>query len=133
MNLEQAIHERWGQAAALAALLPTERITTGRAVDTTRPYAILACPRRQTVIRTNDGAAVDEVTTQIDVWHDRYDAGQAILAQIIAAFDRSDFPLSDGRRVVQMRREGDSATQQDDGVWQLTITFLVQVYLPSGV
>lgn len=131
MSLEQAIHERWAQVAALAALLPAERVTTGRAMDASLPYATLACPRRRTAIRTNDGATVDDVTLRIDVWHESYDAGQAIVAAIATAFDRSDFPLAGGRRVVGMRRDGDSVTQHADGVWQQTIEFLVQVYLPS--
>lgn len=132
MTLEQAIHERWAQAAALASLLPAERVTTGRTVNTARPYATLSCPHRRTAIRTNNGGGVDAVTLRIDLWYDCYDAGQTLLAQLLATFDRTDFPLADGRRVVQMRRDTDAVTQHPDGVWQLSAEFLVHVYFPSG-
>lgn len=132
MSLEQTIHERLAQAAALAAVLPAERITTGRAAATSRPYAVLSCPRRCAVIRTNDGG-LDEVAVRIDVWHDSYDAGQTILTELAAALDRADFPLAGGGRVVEMRRTTESASQQDDGVWKRSIEFLVRVYLPSAV
>lgn len=132
VGIEQAIHDRWAETAALAALLPAERVTIGRTVGASRPCAVLTCPRRRAVLRTNDGG-LDDVTLQIDLWHDRYDAGQTILTELVAALDRADFPLSEGRRVVQMRRTTDAACQQDDGVWRWSIEFLVQVYLPSGV
>ncbi len=132
MSLEQAIHQRWAQAAALTALLPAERVTTGRAVGVARPYATLHCPHRRTAIRTNDGGGVDAVTVRIDLWFDSYDAGQALLAQLVTTFDRTDFPLADGRRVVQMQHNADTVTQHDDGVWQLSAEFLVHVYFPSG-
>jgi len=133
MNLEQAIHERWAASEALASLLPAENVRTGRSYGQPMPYAALTRLGSRTAFRTNAGDAMDEVTLRINVWHDDYDAGRAILEQVKAAFDRSDFALSGGDRVVQMRRTDDSASQHDDGAWQFTIEFLVQVHLPSGV
>jgi len=132
VSLEQALHERWSQSPALAALLPAERVATGRTVGVGRPYATLARLRSRATFHTNTGDSLDEVTLRIDVWHDSYDAGLAILEQIQAAFDRSSFSLAGNRRVVQMRRSGDTITAHDDGVWQLSIAFVVYVYLPSG-
>lgn len=133
MNLESAIHQRWAASDALASLLPAESVKTGRSFGDPLPYATIARERSRTAFRTNAGDAMDEVTLRIDVWHDDYDAGRAIAEQVKAAFDRSDFALSGGDRVVQMRRSGDSASQHEDGVWQFSVEFLVQVYLPSGI
>lgn len=133
MSLEQTIHQRWAADAALGALLPAERVTTGRATCSKRPYATIVRTASRPALRTNAGDAVDEVTLRIDIWHDRHHAGQAILQQVKAAFDRSDFALPGGQRVIQMRRTSDVAVQHDDGLWQFTIEFLVQVYLPRGV
>jgi len=133
VNLEEAIHQRWAASEALAALLPAENVHTGRSLGDTIPYATLTRRANRTALRTNSGDALDEVSLRIDVWHDDYDAGRAIVHEIKAAFDRSDFALSGGDRVVEMRRTDDSASQHDDGVWQFTIDFLVQVYLASGV
>ena len=133
MNLEQAIHQRWAASEALAALLPAGAVKTGRSLDDTVPYATVTRRANRTVFRTNAGDALDEVTLRIDVWHDDYDAGRAILREVKEAFDRSAFDLTGGDRVTQMRRASDFASQHDDGVWQLTIDFLVQVYLVRGI
>ena len=132
MNLEQAIHQRWAAAFALCQLLPADRLRTGLARGTAMPYATLVRKPGRTLFRTNAGDALEEVPLGIHVWHDRFDASQAIAQQVQAVFDRSDFSLSDGARVVQMRRAGESVVQHDDGIWQWAIEFYVQVYLPSG-
>jgi hypothetical protein len=116
----------------LVSLLPEKRVTTGRAADETLPYATLTRLKNHTAFRTNAGDAVDEVTLRIHVWHDDYDAGRAVVEQLKAVFDRSDFALDSADRVVQMQRTDDSASQHDDGIWQFAIEFLVQVHLASG-
>jgi len=133
VNLEQVVHQRWAASEALNAALAAERVKTGRSFDAALPYATIKRRANRTAFRTNAGDALDEVALRIRVWHDEYDAGRAIVHQIKAAFDRSDFPLAGGDRVVQMRRTDDSASQHSDGTWQFTVDFLVQVHLASGV
>ena len=133
MNLEQAIHQRWADTPALEALLPAARLKTGRSRGDPMPYATLTRQRNRTALRSNAGDAVDETALQIDVWCEEFDAGHAIAEQVKAAFDRAAFDLSGGDRVVQMRRTGDAASQDPDGVWRFALQFLVQVHLPSGV
>ena len=132
MNLEQVVHQRWAAAEGLSSLLSVDNVKTGRSFDGSVPYASIARLGNRTGFRTNAGDALDEVTLRINVWHDDYDAGRAIMEQVKATFDRSDFALSGGDHVVQMRRTSDSASQHDDGTWQFTVEFLVQVHLPSG-
>jgi hypothetical protein len=132
MNLEQAIHQRWAAASALCQLLPAARLHTGLARGVATPYATLVRKPGRTLFRTNAGDALEEVLLAIHVWHDRFDAGQAVAQQVQAVFDRSDFSLSDGDRVVQMRRAGESAVDHEDGVWQWVIEFFIHVHLPSG-
>jgi hypothetical protein len=133
VNLEQAVHQRWAASEALAAMLAAERVTTGRSLGDSVPYATITRRQCRTAFRTNAGDALDEVTLRIHVWHDDHEAGRAIVEQVKATFDRSDFELAGGARVVQMRRAHDAAVQHDDGTWQFTVEFLVEVYLPSGV
>ena len=133
MNLEQAIHQRWAADDVLAALLPAERVKTGRPSDSRVPYATVRREKNRTVLRTNAGDAVDEVTLRITVWHNDHDAGRTIVQKVKAAFDRGSFDLSGGDRVLQMCRTSDNARQHDDGLWQFDVKFLVQVYLPNGV
>ena len=133
MNLEQVIHQRWAASGELVSLLPAENVKTGRAFADPLPYATITREKSRTVLRTNAGDAVDEVTIRINVWHDNHDAGWAVAEQVKAAFDRSEFALSGDDRVVQMCRSEDAASQDEDGTWLFTITFLVQVYLSSGI
>lgn len=132
MNLEQAIHERWAASPVLCQLLAADRLSTGLAKGTGTPYATLSRRPGRTLFRTNAGDAMDEVPLVFHLWHGRFDAGQAIVRQVHAVFDRSDFALSDGGHVVHMRRGGLSVVEHDDGVWQWVIEFSVHVYLPSG-
>jgi hypothetical protein len=132
VNLEQVIHQRWAASEGLNSLLSAGAVKTGRSLAGSVPYAGIARLGNRTAFRTNAGDALDEVTVRINVWHDDYDAGRAILGQVKTTFDRSDFALLGGDRVVQMRRTNDSASQHDDGTWQFTVEFLVQIHLPSG-
>lgn len=132
MKLEQAIHARWAASAALGELLPAERFTTGLAHATERPYATLVRKPGRTLCRTHAGDAVDEIPLEIHIWHDAFEACQAIAHQVQAAFDRSGFPLSDGGRVLQMRRAGESVVEHAGGVWQWTVAFSARIHLPSG-
>mgnify|MGYP005839736353 CR=1 FL=1 len=129
MSLEQAVHERWAASQALAALLPADRVSTGRSSCPTVPYATILPERRQTALRTNAGDTVDEVTLRVNVWHEAYGAGRAIVEQVRAAFDRAAFELPGGGRVLHMRRTSESAAQHGDGLWQLSIQFLARVCL----
>jgi len=132
LNLEQAIHERWAASDGLNALLPAENLKTGRSLGDAMPYATIARLKNRTLFRTSAGDALDEVTLRVNVWHDEYDAGRAVAEEVKAAFDRGSFALSGDDRVVQMLRTNDFASQHDDGAWQFTTEFLVQVYLSSG-
>ncbi len=132
MDLLAAIHQRWSTTPALESLLSADRLRTGLVHGEGRPYATLERKSSRTAFRTNAGESLDEVTLAIHVWHDSYDAGEAIVQAALAAFDRSDFDLSGGDRVVQMRRTAESAKQHDNNVWQFTLEFSASVHLCSG-
>jgi len=132
MKLEQAIHARWAASAALCALLPAERFATGLAHAAEVPYATLARRPGRTLFRTNAGDALDEIPLEIHVWHDEFDAAQAIAHEVKAAFDRGAFTLGDGGHVLRMLRAGESVVEHADGLWQWTIAFSLHVHLPSG-
>jgi hypothetical protein len=130
MTLEQAIHTRWAADAKLNAALPAERVTTGRTSLSGVPYATILRQSCRTLLRTNAGDSLDEITLRIHVWHDDHDAGRAITDAATAAFDQATFPLDAGRRVVQMRRQSEATEEHPAGKWQFTLAFTVQVYVP---
>jgi hypothetical protein len=131
MDLEQAIRQRWGATPALDGLLPVSKLKTGLARGDTLPYATLARTGSRPALRTAAGDAIDEVAVRITIWHGDYDGGSAIVGQVAAAFDHSDFALAGGGRVIQMRRTNLAATEHDDGAWQFTIEFLAEIHIPS--
>ena len=133
MNLAQVIHQRWAAAAALDALLPAARVYTGLSVDPTVPFAVISKLSEQPTSYHNDGSAVAAVGLRIEVFHSQYDAAAAIMQQVKAAFDRSDFPLAGSDKVVDMQRLNDFERQTADGVWHCTCDFQCTVHLAAGV
>jgi hypothetical protein len=133
MNLDQVIHQRWAATAALDGLLPAERLYTGMSVDPTLPYAVLNKESERPGDYYNDGSAMVAVGLRIEVFAGQYQSGADILHQLKAAFDRSEFALAGGDKVVDMRRLNDFEKQSEDGVWQFTCDFQCTVYLSAGV
>jgi hypothetical protein len=133
MNLMEVIHQRWAAADALDDLLSAERVFTGLNVDRDVPYAAIRKRADRPLSRHNDGSAASNVALRVEVFHDDHDAALAILHQVKTAFEGTAFDLSDGDKVLDMRRVDDWAVQGDDQVWQLTIDFNCTIHLTAGV
>ena len=129
MNLAEVIHQRWAAAAALEDLLPASRVYTGMSVDPATPYAVIAKLSDRPAGYHNDGSAVTTVGVRIQVFHDNYDSAAAVVDQVIAAFDRTDFALAGADKVINMQRGNDFHQQEDDGTWRMVIDFDCTVYL----
>ena len=106
---------------------------TGLSVDRDVPYAAIRKRADHPLSRHNDGSAASKVALRVDVFHDDHDAALAILHQVKTAFEGTAFDLSDGDKVLDMRRVDDWAVQGDDQVWQLTIDFNCTIHLTAGV
>jgi len=132
MNLAQAIHERWAEAAALNALLPVSRVYTGASFDPALPLVVISKQSDKPDSYQSDGSAIDVVVLQMRVLHARYDAAAEIMREIKKAFDRTSFDLADGDTVQNMQRINDYERQRADGAWELIIDFKCTIYLASG-
>ncbi|NUQ66145.1 MAG: DUF3168 domain-containing protein [Pirellulales bacterium] len=130
MTIEEAIHQRWAASTDLNNLPSAERLFTGRAHGGSLPYATLVRESSRPVCRTS-GGDVEEVALRIYVWHDDYEAGQAIVRRAEAVFGRCSFALGDGGRVSSMRPGRRTDRQHEDGRWQFTLRFLAQVFYPK--
>jgi hypothetical protein len=131
MNLEQTLHQHWSDSPALNALLHADRVTTGRSSLGSLPRATLARRSRRTVCRTNSGDSLEEVTVEMRLRHQSFDDGTAIVQQFLTTFDRSQFSLSDGAQVLNLRRIEDDCRQADDGTWQFRVEMLARIQLPA--
>ncbi len=127
MTLEQAFHQRWAASAELNGLLPADRFFTGRSFGTPLPHAILARRSTRAIGRSN-GGAIEETTLPIHLWHRDYDAGRTIACQIEAVFDRCRLEATDEELVTSVRRGRRTDRQHEDGLWQFTLRFIVQVF-----
>ena len=133
MNLAQILHHRWAAAEPLNELLPAERVFTGTSVVPDMPLAVIAPTRAKPAVQFADGAGLDTVGVSIDVYDPSYDASQAVLEAVKAAFDRISFDLAGGARVLYMRRTADHARQEPDGTWRTTIEFDCTVLVKKAV
>ncbi len=132
MNLEQALHQRWSDHQALNAVLPADRVTTGRSSLGSLPRATVSRRTRRTVCRTNSGDTIEEVTLDMRLRHESFDDGIAVVQHFLTAFDRSQFSLSDDAKVLSLRRIEDDSYQADDGTWQFRVEMLARVHLPAS-
>ena len=133
MNLAQAIHTRWAADAALNGLLPVTQVMTGIYVagEPGSRYATVTLCGGRFEGAANDGSSIDTVTIRIQVHYDHYDAGRSIADALLAAFDRSSFPLSPTDKVICMQRTGLPTETQDatGGRWSWTVDFQCRVSL----
>lgn len=132
MNLEQALHKRWSEDQALCALLPVERVTTGRSSLGTLPRATLCRQSRRTICRTNSDYTFEEATVEMQLRHDSFDDGIAIIQQFLTGFDRSQFSLQERVKVLSLRRIDDDCCQAEDGTWQFRVQMLARLQIPPA-
>jgi len=69
MEIEQLLHQRWNDAAALEALLPSRRVTTGRSLLNTLPRAAIGRRSRSVVCRTNLGEVIEQIVLEVRLEH----------------------------------------------------------------
>ena len=145
MNIEEMIHDRWENTAALNNLLDVSRLKTGEnlGVDEARneeetnegppvlPFCIVdfdGAPHKV----CNCGDGIDAVGVVFQLFHPTHATAKAIAEQIRACYHRSRFSLSDGRSVMNMRRRDNAAFPEPDGVWRFVEGFEAKVYLSAG-
>ena len=136
MNLSQVLHQQWAANATLNGLLPVANLHTGTyfATDPTFPYATLAPQPGDVQSRMNDGHRIDTQTVRFVVYHgaDSYDEGVIIAQAVDDAFDKLDFDLGGGDRVISMLVDGPpSEEQNDEGNWSWVIDFTCMIHVAA--
>jgi hypothetical protein len=137
MSLTGAIHTQWEANATLNGLLPVASVQTGTffATEPTFPYATITEPTGGSIrARMNDGHRIDEVLVRIAIYHgaDNYDEGEAIVTAVDDAFDKLEFDISNGDRVIAMMIDGPASKDQDDeGNWTWVIDFTCMVQMAA--
>lgn len=131
MNLAAIIHARWEDATALNAVLPAERLFTGRIPrDTANPCARLSITGSLAGKRS-DKAAERNVEIQIAHWVDQNDfsTGQDVQDKIEEAFDNYDALLEDST-LINLRHTSSFFLQEENVMpshWQFVTQFSATV------
>jgi len=128
VSIEQAIHAHWAQCQELAALVPADRLTTGRPARDVAGCATLERTATRPCLPTNNGYAIEEVALRVVFWHDDYDAGHAILEAVVAALDGVALEMDGGARWARLRRTDQSTTHEPDGRWVFHVRLSARIH-----
>ena len=132
MTVIEGIHQRWAATPALCAVLPATRLWTGISADSSLPRAVVRLRSDKPLTACNDGAIVRGIGVRVQVFHGSYAAATTIVEQVKAAFERADFDLGDGNRVIDMRHTDSAEDERADGVWRIAGDFLCTVSLAAA-
>ena len=130
-SLPQAIHAIWAANAALAAAVPADRFITGRVPGSEEmPYVRLELESGGNIQRSRQSQYQKQVCT-FHVWTDTFDAGDAIVPAIRAAFANEEFDWGTGG-VTDFRQEGTAGTSQvstpEYKAWETVVTFAASTW-----
>jgi hypothetical protein len=125
-GLESAINAIWAANVALIALVPADRLITGRVPPSEQmPYVRLEPEGGAETGRSNASLYATEKIS-FHIWSDTIDAGQAIAPLIRNCFASNAFNWTTGA-VLDMKWDGPPASRQTTDpeikAWQTTVTF----------
>lgn len=125
MSVEAAIHEIISDntnpdAVSLLALLPANRIVTGRIQSgDPLPWCTINLESDQTEYRSSTGT-VRQPLVRFQIWHHDHAAAVSIREAVRTLFENKEFALAHGK-ILSTRIENDYSIQEDDGVWQFVV------------
>ncbi len=130
-GLESAINAIWAANTALTALVPADRLITGRVPPSEQmPYVRLEPEGGSNTTRSNKSLYQTE-RVLFHVWSDTFDVGRQIAPLIRAAFASMAFNWGTGA-VLDMQWDGPPISRQvtdpELKAWQTTITFTASTW-----
>ncbi len=130
-GLESAINAIWAANAALTAVVPVDRLITGRVPPSEQmPYVRLEPDGGSDEARTNASLYQTE-KVRFHVWSDGFDVGRQIHPLIRAAFASMAFNWTSGA-VLDMKCDGPPISRQTSDpeikAWQTTVSFTLTTW-----
>jgi hypothetical protein len=123
MRIEAALHARWAENEALAAIIPPERFTTGPARGATAlPYAVLLRGPDRPLALASGGARLDSIRVEIHIWASHLDDAQTIAEMVQDLYERAAFACADGV-ALDMRPAGRRQTVHPDAAGQVVLEY----------
>ena len=133
MILEPAVRERWRVSTELVEAIPLERFTTGPSSDLTQPYATLETVKSSPALKTNRGDLREEITFRIHLWGDDFDQMRSLLQWLETYFSSKTICHPITWQMARVQRLHSNQIQHDDGIWQMTATFLAKANILPNV
>ena len=130
-GLESALNAIWAANTALTAVVPADRLITGRVPPSEQmPYVRLEPEGGSHTTRSNKSLYQTECVN-FHVWSDTFDIGRSIARLIRAAFASMAFDWGTGA-VLDMRWDGPPTSRQTNNpeikAWQTTVTFTASTW-----
>ena len=125
MSLERAFHELWSSDFRLSALVPAGRVFTGPAAGKAElPYVVVTRRGNRPLVRTSSGTAIDETTLRLAIRAVGLDQAKRIAAEVGRRFERRHFDQA-GMAIFDIRRADGTEDPEADGVWRVTVDYVV--------
>lgn len=130
MSLVQAIYERWQADPRLTALIPPERVYSGRAAgDAVLPYGVIReVPGAGT--RHTTHVAIESAAIELTAWSDDPRLARALLDEWRRVFERQAFSAG-CERCLLMQAEAAHVLADDQHGWQAAARYRVLVERPA--
>jgi len=130
-GLESAINAIWAANAALTAVVPVDRLITGRVPPSEQmPYVRLEPEGGEEHCRTNASLYATE-KINFHIWSDGFDTGRAAAPLIRTAFASMAFNWGTGA-VLDMKWDGPPVSRQvtdpELKAWQTTVSFTLSTW-----
>jgi hypothetical protein len=122
-SIEQIIQDAYAANSYLTALVPSAKFITGTAKNLELPYITLNREGSAPSVRSNS-KRIDRVVMRMQFWG-THTLGTTVRDMLVGAFDNWG-DESSNPRIVMMRKANDLAIEEDDGVWQFLIDFVVE-------
>jgi hypothetical protein len=122
VSLARAIYERWQTEGRLTALVPGDRVFTGRAGgETSRPYAVIAPVGARPEVHTTH-ATIETSRFEISAWLEPHADAQWLLEELRRAFHRTSF-VAESAECLLMQCEEEKITPEEFDGWRAVAVY----------
>lgn len=131
MSLLRDLHQRWATHRPLAELVPPERVVTGLALSgLPLPYVTWSRLPDETAVRTSSGRRFSAARVRCSIHDSDLDAAGRVADALERLLSGADYDYSGGR-VLDARRAAREAQPATDGVWRVSVDFLLTLDEPQ--
>jgi hypothetical protein len=127
MSLEQALRQKWSQTAALAALVPPQRVFSGLAAGADDlPYVVIERTVEKPWLPAGIGPRRSRLQFALRLWTDDLEDGNVLAREVLTALNAAELAWPGGA-ALDLRWERTTQSLTNDGLWQLDCHFVALI------